>query len=61
MAAVTTAAQGRQPVFLLDFAVYKPHEELRVDREVSEERGKSWSVSRGCCCRAPLPRTASTN
>ncbi|KAF8069577.1 KCS2 [Scenedesmus sp. PABB004] len=35
---------GAQPVFLLDYAVYKPPEELRVDRQLAEERGKAWSM-----------------
>jgi hypothetical protein len=36
---------SNQPVYLIDFSVYKPPEELRVDREQAEEHGKHWSVS----------------
>lgn len=33
------------PVYLVDFSVYQPPEEYKVDRAKSEEAGKSWSVS----------------
>jgi hypothetical protein len=38
-----------RPVYLVDFAVYKPPEELRVDRFKAEEQAKHWPVS------VPLP------
>jgi hypothetical protein len=34
-----------RPVYLVDFAVYKPPEELRVDRFKAEEQAKHWPVS----------------
>jgi hypothetical protein len=38
-------AHHREPVYLVDFSLYKPPEELRVDLNVAQERGKQWSVS----------------
>jgi hypothetical protein len=33
------------PVYLVDFSVYQPPAEYKVDRAKSEEAGKNWSVS----------------
>lgn len=45
MASLATNSTHPSPVYLVDFSVYKPPEELLVDRELAEERGKEWSVS----------------
>jgi hypothetical protein len=33
------------PVYLVDFSVYKPPEEFKVDRAACERKGQNWSVS----------------
>lgn len=33
------------PVYLVDFSVYKPPEEFKVDRAECERKGQNWSVS----------------
>ncbi len=33
------------PVYLVDFSVYKPPEEYKLDRAKAEIGGQSWSVS----------------
>lgn len=33
------------PVYLVDFSVYKPPEEYKLDRANAEIKGESWSVS----------------
>lgn len=43
MAAINT--YHPQPIYLVDFSVYKPSEQLKVDREMCVERAKAWSVS----------------
>lgn len=50
MASLTSSSTSREPVYLVDFSVYKPPEELLVDREVAEEKGKSWSVGQPLAC-----------
>jgi hypothetical protein len=45
MASISTNSTHPAPVYLVDFSVYKPPEELLVDRDLAEERGKNWSVS----------------
>jgi hypothetical protein len=45
MASLSTNSTHPAPVYLVDFSVYKPPEELLVDRDLAEERGKNWSVS----------------
>eukprot|EP00775_Hariotina_reticulata_P006451 gene6451-6680_t len=37
-------AHHREPVYLVDFSVYKPPEELRVNLDVAQERGRQWSM-----------------
>lgn len=44
---------GSPPVYLVDFSVYKPPEELRVVKEKCREEGKDWKVRRrGTACGA---------
>jgi len=38
-------AINARPVYLVDFSVYKPPEELRMDSERAKETAKNWSVS----------------
>jgi hypothetical protein len=45
MASLASNSTHPSPVYLVDFSVYKPPEELLVDRDLAEERGKNWSVS----------------
>jgi hypothetical protein len=33
---------GKQPVYLLDFSVYKPPEELRLNRDEAEVKARQW-------------------
>lgn len=33
---------GREPVYLVDFAVYKPPEELRMNRDAAETNARQW-------------------
>jgi hypothetical protein len=49
MASLASNSTHPAPVYLVDFSVYKPPEELLVDRDLCEERGKSWSVSELLC------------
>lgn len=42
------------PVYLVDFSVYKPPEELRVKQREAEEKGKKWSVSARPACPGQL-------
>lgn len=35
------------PVYLVDFSVYKPPEEYKLDRAKAEVTARSWSVSDG--------------
>eukprot|EP00879_Flechtneria_rotunda_P028867 GHRR01031100.1.p1 GENE.GHRR01031100.1~~GHRR01031100.1.p1 ORF type:complete len:243 (-),score=83.47 GHRR01031100.1:164-892(-) len=44
MAAASIASYHKEPVYLVDFSVYKPPEDLRLDRQEAEEKAKSWSM-----------------
>jgi hypothetical protein len=33
---------GKQPVYLLDFSVYKPPRELRLNRDEAEVKAREW-------------------
>lgn len=37
----------RQPVLLVDFSVYKPPEELKVDYPAVQDASKQWKVCEG--------------
>eukprot|EP00882_Tetradesmus_deserticola_P000497 GHRQ01000548.1.p1 GENE.GHRQ01000548.1~~GHRQ01000548.1.p1 ORF type:complete len:504 (+),score=215.48 GHRQ01000548.1:478-1989(+) len=39
--------RGKQPVYLLDFSVYKPPEELRLIRDDAEAKARQWPAYRG--------------
>uniref|UniRef100_A0A383WNU5 FAE domain-containing protein n=1 Tax=Tetradesmus obliquus TaxID=3088 RepID=A0A383WNU5_TETOB len=39
---------GKLPVYLLDFSVYKPPEELRLNRDEAEVKAKLWPAYQGC-------------
>lgn len=41
-AVASLSGPGAQPVYLVDFSVYKPPEELKLNRDVCDDKGKAW-------------------